>query len=76
MEYLLLRDGTVMPVEKVNTYEEVEAMLAEHPGAHHYWCSSKSDVWRLSFISPSGTRVTEMVEGNPPEIVTLAHMLE
>lgn len=76
MEYLLLEDGTVIPVPKADTYTEVEALLAEYPGAHHYWCSSSGTVWRLSFISSLGTRVTEMLEGNPPEMIMLACMLE
>jgi len=75
MEYLLLSNGGVIPVDEQDNYTDVESCMREYPGSEHYW-RGQSGIWRRSFINVYDVRKTEILRSGPPEVIKLAAMLE
>ena len=76
MDYMLLKDGSFIPIPGEPTSGQIQELLRTHGGVAHYWKNPPGNWYYLKPDTPLHKGGIQINTYDVPEIIRLAAMLE
>lgn len=76
MDYMLLKDGSVITIEGEPKVSVMYELFKEHGGVAQYWTNEHAGWWYVTNSMPPMAGGKRITDDEVPEVIRLAAMLE